>query len=50
MLLGDLIEKITNFLGLQKLMSDNCGCGKRKKKLNRVDMRFREWIYSKMWK
>tara|TARA_R110002167_G_scaffold70437_1_gene198512 strand:+ start:4663 stop:4806 length:144 start_codon:yes stop_codon:yes gene_type:complete len=37
--LGDTIEKFTKVTGIKKLvnnMSDDCGCNKRKEKLNKI--------------
>lgn len=36
MCVGDFVESVIKFFGLDKLAPDNCGCGKRKKYLNRV--------------
>lgn len=36
MCVGDFVEKVIKFLGLNKFVPDNCGCGKRKKYLNRL--------------
>ncbi|QDP68175.1 MAG: hypothetical protein Unbinned1473contig1000_53 [Prokaryotic dsDNA virus sp.] len=37
--LGDLVDKVTTKTGVKsvvKMISDDCGCGKRKEKLNEL--------------
>lgn len=34
--LGDTIAKITETLGIDKLMPDDCGCNERREKLNKL--------------
>ena len=34
--LGDTIEWITTKTGVKKIVSKNCGCNKRKEKLNKL--------------
>jgi len=34
--LGDTIAKVTKATGLDKLATDDCGCKKRQKKLNKI--------------
>jgi hypothetical protein len=36
MCVGTWIENVIKFFGLDKLAPKNCGCGKRKKYLNRL--------------
>jgi hypothetical protein len=42
MRLGDLIERITYYTGIQfivkKIWGDACGCGKRQEELNEIDL------------
>ena len=34
--LGDVVEVITQKTGIKKIMPKNCGCDKRRKKLNKL--------------
>lgn len=34
--LGDIVEIITQKTGVKKIMPKNCGCDKRRKKLNKL--------------
>lgn len=34
--LGDVVEVVTTTLGVKKIMPKNCGCDKRRKKLNKL--------------
>lgn len=34
--LGDVVEIVTTTLGVKKIMTKNCGCDKRRKKLNKL--------------
>lgn len=42
MKLGDLIEKITTYTGIKwlvkKIWGEDCGCDKRKEKLNDIEL------------